>query len=106
MRVDKQKNLLHFRNGESVSIGSLRKGKLKEVAGLALAERMRAYYSRIKDVCGQLLDNWGIGLEANFFSSSASLISVGGIVLRQGKEKSLSETVSPMARNTYNNNFR
>lgn len=97
--------MIHFRNRESVAIGGLRKGKVKDVGGLALAERLRSYSGRIRDACKGFLDNWGIGIEGSFFGSTAKLVSVGGLCFRDN-EKSLSEIVSPMARNVYNNNFR
>jgi hypothetical protein len=37
VRVDKIKNVIHFRSGETVMINHLKKGKLKDVPGLALA---------------------------------------------------------------------
>lgn len=37
VRVDKQKNIIHLRNGSNISLGNLKKGNIKDVVGLELA---------------------------------------------------------------------
>lgn len=37
VRVDKQKNIIHLRNGSNVYLGNLKKGNIKDVTGLELA---------------------------------------------------------------------
>lgn len=48
VRVDKQKNMIHFRKGYNVSISNLKKGKIRNVSGYALAEKLKNYIERVK----------------------------------------------------------
>lgn len=48
VRVDKQKNIIIFRSGETVPIPNLKKGKLTDISGLELALKIRNYYERLK----------------------------------------------------------
>ena len=48
VRVDKQKGVIYFRNGEYAELSSLKKIKLNNITGFELCSRLSNYLERIK----------------------------------------------------------
>lgn len=84
VRVDKNKHQIVFRNGEVLDSGCLKKAKLKNVTGYALAERLSNYVARINENSKLFLENWGLRLDSRFLQKQSQMIKSGNTSFRGG----------------------
>lgn len=105
VKVDKEKDLLTFRDKSEINKRSLKPINVRPIVGYELAVALENYWKRIQMTSSELIAYWSISISQNPQDMQVAFVDPGMMTMSK-VDKLLNNMVFPVAQNAYNEYYK